>query len=75
MITLTTAEVVLGVDNIVYLHPRREAPAQQARARRTGLLAAMLTRLLLLMSLAWLARLTSRPPCPGTDGCASRGLL
>ena len=60
LITLTTLEIVLGVDNIVFISilAGKLPAAQQAAARRTGLMAAMLTRILLLMSLAWLIRLT-----------------
>jgi predicted tellurium resistance membrane protein TerC len=60
LITLTALEIVLGVDNVVFISilagklPR----GQQAAARRAGLAAAMLTRILLLFSLAWLIRLT-----------------
>lgn len=60
LITLTALEVVLGVDNVVFISilagklPR----GQQAAARRTGLAAAMLMRIALLVSLAWLISLT-----------------
>lgn len=60
LITLTALEIVLGVDNVVFISilagklPR----GQQAAARRAGLAAAMLTRIALLLSLAWLIRLT-----------------
>ncbi len=58
---LTTLEVVLGIDNIVFISilTGKLPPAQQPRARRTGLLAAMVTRILLLISLAWVVRLTA----------------
>lgn len=58
--TLTLLEIVLGIDNIIFLSlvvatlPKN----QQASARRLGLLGAMITRLLLLASIAWLTRLT-----------------
>ena len=61
LLTLTALEIVLGVDNIIFISvlagklPRK----QQARARRVGLLGAMLMRIALLFSLAWLARLTA----------------
>ncbi len=60
LITLTALEIVLGVDNVIFISilagklPR----GQQAGARRVGLGAAMLTRIALLASLAWLIRLT-----------------
>jgi predicted tellurium resistance membrane protein TerC len=59
--TLTFLEIVLGVDNIIFISILSgKLPAgQQRRARRLGLLGAMLTRILLLFSLAWIVRLTS----------------
>ena len=59
--TLTFLEIVLGVDNIIFISILSgKLPAdQQPRARRVGLLGAMLTRVLLLFSLAWIARLTT----------------
>jgi len=58
--TLTALEVVLGVDNVIFISILAgKLPAnQQARARRVGLMAAMVMRILLLFSLAWIARLT-----------------
>ncbi len=59
LITLTVLEIVLGIDNIVFLTllVGKVPPSQQRFARQFGLLAAMGTRILLLMSVAWLARL------------------
>ena len=59
--TLTFLEIVLGVDNIIFISilASRLPKAQQARARRIGLLLAMGTRILLLFSLAWVVRLTA----------------
>ena len=58
--TLTFLEVILGVDNVIFISilAGKLPPNQQARARRLGLAAAMITRILLLMSLAWIIRLT-----------------
>jgi predicted tellurium resistance membrane protein TerC len=60
LITLTVLEIVLGIDNIVFISilAGKLPPAQQARARTLGLGLAMGTRILLLMSLAWIMRLT-----------------
>ncbi|MGH2436108.1 MAG: TerC family protein [bacterium] len=60
LITLTALEIVLGVDNIVFISILADKlPGDQApRARRFGLVAAMLARIALLASLAWLIRLT-----------------
>jgi predicted tellurium resistance membrane protein TerC len=59
--TLTFLEIVLGVDNIIFISilSGKLPVAQQARARRVGLLGAMLTRVALLFSLAWVIRLTA----------------
>jgi predicted tellurium resistance membrane protein TerC len=59
--TLTFLEIVLGVDNIIFISilSGKLPPAQQVTARRVGLIGAMLTRILLLFSLAWLSRLTT----------------
>jgi predicted tellurium resistance membrane protein TerC len=58
--TLTVLEIVLGIDNIIFISILSgKLPAeQQPRARRLGLLAAMGMRVLLLLSLAWIIRLT-----------------
>jgi predicted tellurium resistance membrane protein TerC len=59
--TLTFLEIVLGVDNIIFISilSGKLPPDQQPRARKIGLLGAMLTRVLLLFSIAWMARLTT----------------
>ncbi len=58
--TLAALEIVLGIDNIVFISilAGKLPEAQQDRARRVGLGAAMLTRILLLLSLAWVIGLT-----------------
>jgi len=59
-VTLTVLEIVLGVDNVIFisiLSSKLPGP-QQAKARRTGLLGAMLMRIALLLSIAWIIRLT-----------------
>jgi predicted tellurium resistance membrane protein TerC len=59
--TLTFLEIVLGVDNIIFISilSGKLPDEQQPRARRLGLLGALVTRILLLMSLAWIIRLTA----------------
>ena len=61
LLTLTVLEIVLGIDNIVFLSiiTGKLPPAQQPRARRIGLSLAMLLRIGLLASLAWIIRLTA----------------
>jgi predicted tellurium resistance membrane protein TerC len=58
--TLTFLEIVLGVDNIIVISilSGKLPEAQQPRARRLGLLGAMGTRVLLLLSLSWVIGLT-----------------
>ncbi len=59
--TLTALEIVLGIDNIVFISILAgKLPAhQQDRARTIGLGLAMFTRILLLLALAWIIRLTA----------------
>ena len=59
-VTLAALEIVLGIDNIIFITilANRLPEAQRDRARRLGLLLAMGTRILLLLSLAWVMRLT-----------------
>jgi predicted tellurium resistance membrane protein TerC len=61
LVTLTVLEIVLGIDNIIFISILAgKLPAhQQGRARSLGLLAAMVTRILLLLSLTWMIRLTT----------------
>ena len=60
LITLTVLEIVLGVDNVIFISilAGKLPAAQQDRARKVGLMAAMLMRIALLFSLAWIVRLT-----------------
>ena len=60
LVTLTTLEIVLGIDNIIFISilVGRLPEAQRNFARRTGLGLAMLTRLALLFSISWVMGLT-----------------
>ena len=60
LITLTALEIVLGIDNIIFISilAGKLPVAQQAKARQLGLSLALITRVLLLMSLTWLMGLT-----------------
>ncbi|MCC6672517.1 MAG: TerC family protein [Planctomycetes bacterium] len=60
LITLSALEIVLGIDNIVFLSvlAARLPEHQRPKARRYGLLLAMVMRIGLLFSIAWLMRLT-----------------
>lgn len=59
--TLTALEVVLGIDNIIFISilVGRLPPEQRDVARRAGLALAMLSRLALLFTLSWIMRLTT----------------
>ena len=61
LITLTLLEIVLGVDNVIFISilSSKLPESQQGRARRLGLLAAMGMRILLLFSIFWVIRLTT----------------
>jgi predicted tellurium resistance membrane protein TerC len=61
LLTLTFLEIVLGVDNIIFISILSASLPQsrQAAARRIGLTAAMGMRILLLLSIVWIVRLTS----------------
>jgi predicted tellurium resistance membrane protein TerC len=58
--TLTFLEIVLGVDNVIFISilSSKLPNAQQSKARRAGLAAAMVMRILLLLSIAWVIGLT-----------------
>ena len=60
LVTLTAMEIVLGIDNIIFLAivAGKLPEEQQPRARRLGLMAALGTRILLLFSLSFLLQLT-----------------
>ena len=56
LLTLTTLEIVLGIDNLVFIAVLVEKlpPHQQATARRVGIALALITRLMLLSAIAWI---------------------
>src|SRR5262245_59477295 len=60
-LTLTALELVLGIDNIVFISilAGKLPHMQQQRARTLGLGLAMLMRIALLFSLSWIIRLTA----------------
>ncbi|MBL0178255.1 MAG: hypothetical protein IPP98_03900 [Gemmatimonadetes bacterium] len=59
--TLTALEVVLGIDNLVFISilASKLPASQQSKARRLGLLLAVISRVALLFSLAWIIKLTA----------------
>lgn len=60
-VTLTALEIVLGIDNIIFISilVGRLPKAQQPKARLVGLTLAMVMRILLLLSIAWVMKLTA----------------
>jgi len=61
LVTLTALEIVLGIDNIIFISivVAKLPDAKRHRTRIRGLALAMITRILLLLSLVWMMRLTS----------------
>src|SRR5215212_7606235 len=61
LLTLTFLEIILGVDNVIFISiiSGKLPPERQSSARRTGLIAAMGMRILLLLSIVWIIRLTA----------------
>jgi predicted tellurium resistance membrane protein TerC len=61
LLTLTILEIVLGIDNVIFISILAgKLPAeQQGKARTIGLAMAMIMRVLLLLSLAWIIKLTA----------------
>jgi predicted tellurium resistance membrane protein TerC len=60
LLTLTALEIVLGVDNLVFISiiSGRLPAAQQPLARKVGLMLALVTRVILLFTLSWMMGLT-----------------
>jgi predicted tellurium resistance membrane protein TerC len=61
LLSLTALEIILGIDNIVFLAilSQKLPPKQASKARRLGLVFALGTRVLLLLTLTWLSHLTA----------------
>ncbi|MBC7774374.1 MAG: TerC family protein [Phycisphaerae bacterium] len=75
--TLVALEIVLGIDNIIFISilTSRLPDKQQAKGRRIGLSLAMLTRIALLLSLAWLMKLTAPILVVGSNEISGRDLI
>jgi predicted tellurium resistance membrane protein TerC len=60
LLTLTALEIVLGIDNVIFISilAGKLPKDQQAKARKTGLMLAFVTRIILLMSISWVMSLT-----------------
>ena len=61
LVTLTLLEIVLGIDNIIFISilAGKLPPAEAPKARTLGLMLALVTRILLLCSIFWLTKLTA----------------
>jgi predicted tellurium resistance membrane protein TerC len=59
--TLAGLEIVLGIDNLIFISilAGKLPPEQQARARQLGIMAALVSRLILLFTLSWIIQLTA----------------
>ncbi len=60
LVTLTALEIILGIDNIIVISilSHKLPQSQQKKARSVGISLALITRILLLLSIVWLASLT-----------------
>ena len=70
LLTLAALEIVLGIDNLVFISilSGKLPPEQQATARRVGLALAAIGRILLLFGIAWLVTLEETKPFAGLFG-------
>ena len=77
LLTLTVLELVLGIDNIVFISILSgKLPAhQQKKARTIGLSLAMIMRILLLLSITWVTRLTRPLFAVGGFEVTGRGII
>lgn len=77
LITLVFLEIILGIDNIIFIAiicgylPREN----QKRARTIGLMLAMVFRILLLLGISWLVQLVQPLFCIGSLGVSGRDLI
>jgi len=76
-LTLCALELVLGIDNIIFISILSDRlPADQRRsARRVGLSLAVITRLLLLLSLSWMMNLTTPLFTVFSQGISGRDII
>jgi predicted tellurium resistance membrane protein TerC len=77
LLTLTVLEIVLGIDNIIFISilAGKLPEDQRAKARRLGLLGAFFSRILLRLSIAWVVRLTTPLFTVAGVGVSGRGLI
>ena len=77
LLTLTAFEIVLGIDNVVFISivAGRLPDKSQKKARLLGLALAMIMRVLLLLTLSWIMRLTEPLFAVGNFGVSGRALI
>ena len=77
LVTLTVLEVVLGIDNVIFISilSGKLRKEEQDRARKIGLMAAMVMRILLLMSIAWIMRLQAEILRIADRGLSGRDII
>jgi len=77
LLTLTVLEIVLGIDNIVFISilSGKLPPEQRQKARQLGLALALITRVLLLLSISWVMSLKNELFALGSHGISGRDLI
>ncbi len=77
LLTLSVLEVVLGIDNIIFIAivATKLPKSQQARARAIGLTLALIIRIGLLFSISWIVSLVNPLFSIGSFGCSGRDLI
>ena len=77
LLTLTALEIVLGIDNIIFISILSDKlpPSQRDKARLVGLSLAMIMRILLLLSINWIANLTNELFSIAGHGFSGRDLI
>lgn len=77
LLSLSAMEIVLGIDNVIFIAilSGKLALDQQAKARRIGLLVAMLMRLALLFAISWMMQLTAPLFAIGSTEFSGRDLI
>lgn len=76
-VTLLLLEIVLGIDNVIFISilAGKLPESEQKKARQTGLGLALITRVMLLLSLSWLVKLTSTLFAPFGHELSGRDLI
>jgi predicted tellurium resistance membrane protein TerC len=77
LLTLVALEVVLGIDNVIFIAilAGRLPPAEQPKARRLGIAMAVVSRIALLLSISWVMRLTEPLFTVGSWALSGKALI